>query len=157
MFVNKIYGRITKGIHKFETWNFQGFYFSLKGTCERIRFLTLNTGCNSNVHKHWKRVIFFFDFLTKGIGLKIKRNWTKSVVSLTLKSFRKQFQSTTHSVNAGKLLRLSTYHCKLFLFSFKCFEVGIAIWMDTTTNIFLRISRFTTIMSQCRGGPWHQV
>ena len=32
---------------------------------------------------------------------------------LTLKSFRKQFQSTTQSVNVGKLLRLSTYHCKL--------------------------------------------
>ena len=33
----------------------------------------------------------------------------------TFKSFRKQFQSTTGSVNARKLLRLSTYHCKLFL------------------------------------------
>ena len=35
---------------------------------------------------------------------------------LTLKSFRKQFQCTNHSVNAEKLLRLSIYHCKLFLF-----------------------------------------
>ena len=33
----------------------------------------------------------------------------------TLKSFRKKFQSTTDSVNARKLLRLSTHHCKLFL------------------------------------------
>ena len=35
---------------------------------------------------------------------------------LTLKLFRKQSQSTTHSVNAGTLSRLSTYHCKLILF-----------------------------------------
>ena len=38
-------------------------------------------------------------------------------VFLTLKSFRKQFQSTTQSVNAGKRLRLSTDDCKLFLFN----------------------------------------
>ena len=35
---------------------------------------------------------------------------------LILKSFRKQFQSTTHSVNVGKLLRFSTYHCKLYFY-----------------------------------------
>ena len=29
---------------------------------------------------------------------------------LTLKSFKKQFQSTNHSVNVGELLQLSTYH-----------------------------------------------
>ena len=36
----------------------------------------------------------------------------------TLKLSRKQFQSTNHSVNAEKLLRLNTYHCKPFLFDF---------------------------------------
>ena len=35
---------------------------------------------------------------------------------LTLKSFRKQFQITLLSGNAGKLLRLSTYHCQLFIY-----------------------------------------
>ena len=29
--------------------------------------------------------------------------------------------------------------------------------MDAATNIFLWISRFTTIMSQCRGSPRYQV
>ena len=29
--------------------------------------------------------------------------------------------------------------------------------MDTITNIFLWTSRFTTILSQCRGSPWYQV
>ena len=57
-------------------------------------------------------------------------------VFLTLKLFIKQFQSTTYSVNAGKLLRLSKYYCKLLLFQCKCFEVWIAIWMDTIINIF---------------------
>ena len=33
---------------------------------------------------------------------------------LTLNSFRKQFQRSIHSVNAGKLLRLNTYHCFYF-------------------------------------------
>ena len=37
-------------------------------------------------------------------------------VFLTLKPYRKQFQSTTHSVNAEKLLRSSTYYRNLFLF-----------------------------------------
>ena len=59
-------------------------------------------------------------------------------------------QSTTHSVKARKLLRL-IYTANL------CFEIWIAIWMDTITNIFLWISRFTTIMSQWRGSPWYQV
>ena len=44
-------------------------------------------------------------------------------------------QTLSHSVNIGKLLRLSTYYCKL-CFYFRCFEVCIAIQMDTTTNIF---------------------
>ena len=44
-------------------------------------------------------------------------------------------QTLSHSVNIGKLLRLSTYYCKLY-FYFRCFEVCIAIQMDTTTNIF---------------------
>ena len=34
---------------------------------------------------------------------------------LALKSLRKQFESTTYFVNARKLLRLSKYHCQLFL------------------------------------------
>ena len=36
-------------------------------------------------------------------------------------------------------------------------KVWVATWIDTTTNSFLWISRFTTILSQCRGSPWYQV
>ena len=39
----------------------------------------------------------------------------------------------------------------------KCFEVWIAVWMDTTTNIFSWISRLTTILPRCRGSPKYQV
>ena len=46
----------------------------------------------------------------------------------------------------SKLLRLSTYHCTVF-----------AIWMDSTRDIFRWVSRFTTIMSQCKGTPWYQL
>ena len=44
-----------------------------------------------------------------------------------------------------------------FLFWFKCFEVRITTWIDTTANIFLWISCFTIILLQCRGSPWYQV
>ena len=54
-----------------------------------------------------------------------------------------------------KLLQLSTYRCNLFLFSMfwslNCNMNG------QHHNIFPWISRFTTIMSQCKGGPWYQV
>ena len=36
-------------------------------------------------------------------------------------------------------------------------KVWVATWIDTTTNSFLWMSRFTTILSQCRGSPWYQV
>ena len=48
------------------------------------------------------------------------------------------------------------FYCWVHI-SANCFEVWIVIWMDATTNIFLWISRFTTILSQCRGGLWNQV
>ena len=65
---------------------------------------------------------------------------------LTLRSFRKQFQSTTHPVNAEKLLRLSTYHCKLSLFNLNVLKFELHYeWTPPQ------------IISQCRGSPWHQV
>ena len=46
-----------------------------------------------------------------------KYTYLPTYVFLALKPFGKQFQSTTHSVNARKLLRLSTYHYKLLYFN----------------------------------------
>ena len=50
--------------------------------------------------------------------IKVKQRPVRNTV---LKSFRKQFQSTTLCVNARKLLQLRTYHCKGVLKSFAIF------------------------------------
>ena len=49
-------------------------------------------------------------------------------VFLTLKSFRK------YSVNAAKLLRLSTFHCKMFLFLF-LFLCGYRVLQPLCHNV----------------------
>ena len=43
----------------------------------------------------------------------------------------------------------------VFFILFKCFDVWIAI--DSTTDIFLWTSCFSTILSHCRVSPWYQV
>ena len=77
-------------------------------------------GSECNVVHHLP-TIFFFLFLqlngsVNGLNLEYLALHLNRDMFLTLRSFRKQFQSTTYPVNTGKLRRLSTYHCKLFLF-----------------------------------------
>ena len=53
----------------------------------------------------------------------------------THKSFRKQFQSTNHSVNAWKLLRFSPYHLKLILLNLNVLKFELQYeW--TSSQIF---------------------
>ena len=61
--------------------NFQGFYFLLKRTYKRIRFCIWVNLLSRTVVILFLNIenAFFFDFLTKVIDLKIKRNRTKNV------------------------------------------------------------------------------
>ena len=61
--------------------NFQGFYFLLKRTYKRIRFRIWVNLLSRTVVILFLNIenAFFFDFLTKVIDLKIKRNRTKNV------------------------------------------------------------------------------
>ena len=61
--------------------NFQGFYFLLKRTYKRIRFCIWVNLLSRTVVILFLNIenAFFFDFLTKVIDLKIKRNRTKKV------------------------------------------------------------------------------
>ena len=70
---------------------------------------------------------------------------------LTFKSFRKQFQSTTHSVNAGKptveYISLQT----VFIFNLNVLKFELQYEWTPSQIFFLWIWRFATIFQYAEG------
>ena len=98
------------------------------------------------------------DFWRQIVTLYSSYKVTNRDVFFTLKSFRNQFQSTTHFLNVGKRVRLSTYHYKLFYFNLNVLKFELQYeW--TRPQIFFCAYRILQLFCYIKSiwYPWYQV